>query len=160
MKWFWLAFYFLSFLLLGAGIWAEGESHYVVWAAGGCLCLIVLRRIFLGSFRSRRKPRGLQSGEPAKRWATTRFPPHLQPVAAYVADLLCEQLGINLTCIEPASQFTTDLRMDDLEPVEFLMALEEDLSISIPEDDGAQLTTVANLVSYLHGRLASDNRHT
>jgi len=40
------------------------------------------------------------------------------PIAAFVADLLCEQVGVELCAIEPTSSFTVDLRMDDLEPVE------------------------------------------
>lgn len=103
-------------------------------------------------------PRGLHSGKAAARWSSTRFPPHLQPIAAYVADLLCEQLGVTLSCIEPTTTFVADLRMDELEPVEVVMALEEDLSISIPDADCTRLNTVTDLVSYLHERL-SPNSH-
>jgi len=48
-----------------------------------------------------------------------------------------------------------DLRMDDLEPVELLMALEEELGIVIPEEDCEPLSKVGNLVEYLHRRLSA-----
>ena len=110
-------------------------------------------------FRSR-QPRGIHSGEAAAEWARCRFPPEFRPIAAYVADLLCEQLGVNLSSIEPATAFTTDLRMDELEPVEVVMALDEDLGVSIPDKDCAQLMTVADLVKYLHERISSKSRNS
>ena len=43
--------------------------------------------------------------------------------------------------------------MDDLEPVEFVMALEQELDIKIPDEDCTRLNTVSALVSYLYERL-------
>jgi acyl carrier protein len=48
-----------------------------------------------------------------------------------------------------------DLEMDDLEPVELLMALESDLAITIPEEEADRLQTVAGLIEYLHERVES-----
>jgi acyl carrier protein len=104
----------------------------------------------------RRQPRGLHWSPAAAHWASTRFPPHLQPVAAFVGEILCEQLHIPLSVIEPSTQFATDLRMDELEPVELVMALEEDLGIVIPDEDCAQLQAVADLISYLYRRVSED----
>jgi len=88
----------------------------------------------------------------AQRWASTRFPAHLQPIAAYVADLLCDQVGVKISEIEPQMTFTVDLRMDE-ETVEFVMALEEGLEISIPDEDCGALKTVADLVEYIYRRI-------
>jgi acyl carrier protein len=106
------------------------------------------------------QPRGIHFGKAAAAWASTRLPAPLQSVAAYVADLLCEQLGVTLSHIEPTTTFTTDLQMDENEPVEFVMVLEEDLCISIPDDDYTRLTTVQDLVLYLHKRLCALPKHS
>ncbi len=106
----------------------------------------------------RTQPRGVHFGEAAAQWASTRFAPHLQPIAAYVADLLCEQLGVQLSVIESGTTFTADLRMDELEPVECVLALEEDLGIAIPDEDCTRLNTVTDLVLYLHERLSPNGR--
>jgi acyl carrier protein len=82
----------------------------------------------------------------------------LQAVAAFVAEVLCEQIGVPLSQLEPATRFTEDLGMDELEPVEFVMALEDDLEFSIPDEDCARLGTVAVLVWYLHERIAGRER--
>lgn len=80
-------------------------------------------------------------------------------MAAFVVELLCHQIGVELTAIEPATTFTVDLQMDDLEPVEFVMALEEELGIHIPDVDCGRLGTVSALVSYLYERLSSQSGH-
>lgn len=104
-----------------------------------------------------RKPRGIDSGEAAAQWASTRFDPHLRRVGAYVAELLCDLLGIQLSAIEPHTTFTVaDLRLDWAEAAEIGMALEEDLGFAIPREDAARLNTVSELVAYLHQRLSSD----
>ena len=107
----------------------------------------------------RTPPRGIHAGEAATRWASTRFAAHLQPIAAYVAEVLGEQVGVDLSTIEPTSTFLIDLRMDDLEPDEFVMALEEDLGIEIPDKDCAHLDTVSAMVSYLYERLSLNARN-
>jgi acyl carrier protein len=114
-------------------------------------------KLFRWFQRTRRQ--GIRAGEEATRWASTRFAPHLQPIAAYVADLLCLQIGVDLHVVEATSTFTVDLRMDDLEPVEFVMALEEELGIKIPDEDCTRLDTVSALVSYLDERLSSNARN-
>ena len=86
------------------------------------------------------------------RWAALRFPSELREVAAFVADTLCEQVGLELHELEPQSVFQTDLRMDEEVP-EFIMALEEDLGFAIPNADCRTLNTIFDLVGCLHQRL-------
>ena len=115
---------------------------------------------FFNWFRRPEPRKGLHFGKEAAEWAGTRFPGHLQPVAACLAELLCEQLGVGLSSIEPTSTFIEDLQMDDLEPVEVVMALEEEFGVTIPDEDCEQLETVAVLVEYLYQRLPPDLRET
>jgi acyl carrier protein len=100
-----------------------------------------------------RTPTGVRFSAAAEAWAESRFSAELRPMAAFVADLLCEQLGIALAPLEPQSRFTEDLSMDDLEPVEVVMALEEELGIDIPAEDSEHIPTISELVHYLHHRV-------
>jgi len=97
-------------------------------------------------------PRGVRHGRKTATWAETGFPAELQPIGAYVAEVLIDQAGVTLPEIEPSSRFAEDLRIDE-ETVEIVMTLEEDLAISIPVENLCQLTTVSDLVDYLHRRL-------
>ena len=99
-------------------------------------------------------PRGIHFGEAAARWAEPRFNAELRPVAAYVADVLCEHVGLTFAELEPQSVLITDLRIDEETP-EFIMALEEDLGFAISDADCLTLNTISELVSYLYARLQS-----
>src|SRR6188508_2036400 len=102
-------------------------------------------------------PRGIHFGKQAVEWAQSRFPEELRPMAAFVADLLREQLGVGFAQLEPHTRFIEDLGMDDLEPVEVLMALEDDLGIEISDADAEHLLTISGLVQYLHDRLQASS---
>jgi len=96
--------------------------------------------------------RGVRHGKKAATWAETGCPAELQPLGAYVAEVLIDQAGITLPEIESASRFAEDLRIDE-GTIEIVMTLEEDLVLSIPDEDLHQLTTVSALVDYLYRRL-------
>ncbi len=117
---------------------------------GLLLGLLVLRTIW---YYHRRKHRGIHFGPAAAGWAESRFPLELRPVAAFVADLLRDQLGVGFAQLEPQTRFIEDLDMTDLEPAEVVMALEEELGIKIPDDDVQHIYTISELVHYLANRL-------
>ena len=101
--------------------------------------------------RPSKSPRGIHFGEDDARWAETRFDVERRPFAAYVARLLCEQLGLKLSELEPAKTFGTDLHVDFAEWVEVLLALKADLGLEEPDPGCARpVDTVADLVEYLH----------
>ena len=104
------------------------------------------------------RPRGVRFSPKAAQWAESRFPAELRPIAAFAADLLRDQLGVGFAQLEPQTRFIEDLGMDDLEPVEVVMALEEELDIEIPDADAKPLLTVSELVDYLHHRLHAPNK--
>jgi len=89
----------------------------------------------------------------AELWAASRFPTELRSIAAFVADILCDNLGVDFNVLNPHSNFIEDLGMDDLEPVEVVMALEEHFAIAIPDSDTVLLNTIADLVAYLYTRI-------
>src|SRR4051812_43735374 len=89
--------------------------------------------------------------EQAHLWATHYFPQH-ERVAAIVAETLFTQVGVSFDSLAPDIRLTEDLGMDDLEPAQVVIALEQEFALSIPDADCERLATVGNLVRYLHER--------
>ena len=73
-----------------------------------------------------------------------------------VAALLAEQFGVEADTISMETTFE-DLGADSLDIVELSMALEEEFGLEeMGEDDLTNITTVADLVNYLKGKLGED----
>ncbi len=74
-------------------------------------------------------------------------------VARKVREVIAEQLGIPEDEILPSSTFSEDLGADSLDVVEFLMALEEEFEVEIPEGDSEEFEIVKDLIDYLVARV-------
>ena len=74
-----------------------------------------------------------------------------------VKQIIIEQLGVEAGQVTPDAKFVEDLGADSLDTVELVMALEEEFSIEIPDEDAEKITTVGAAVSYIteHGEAAS-----
>ncbi|MCP4653135.1 MAG: acyl carrier protein [Candidatus Omnitrophica bacterium] len=66
-----------------------------------------------------------------------------------VKDIIAEQLGVKKEEIKLDSSFTDDLGADSLDTVEVVMALEEEFSIEIPDEDAEKIATVGQAVKYI-----------
>lgn len=82
----------------------------------------------------------------AVQWAAHHVPDN-QELAAEIALLVCEQLGVDLQLLRPSTRFIEDLAADELEPVELAMALEQDYKISISDDEGIKMETLADMIN-------------
>ncbi len=72
-----------------------------------------------------------------------------------VREIIADQLGIGEDEISSDSTFVDDLGADSLDIVELLMALEEDFSLEIPDEDAEKMHNVGDLIDYLDARSAS-----
>jgi acyl carrier protein len=63
-----------------------------------------------------------------------------------------EQLGVNEDEVIPAASLVDDLELKWRDPVEFIMALEEEFGIKIPDEAFVKLRTVADLVRYIDAK--------
>ena len=72
-----------------------------------------------------------------------------------VREIIAEQLGISEEEITMDSSFLDDLGADSLDIVELLMALEEEFSVDIPDEDAEKMRTVGDVANYLVGKNAS-----
>ena len=66
-----------------------------------------------------------------------------------VKDIIVEQLGVNPEQVTPQAKFIEDLGADSLDTVELVMALEENFSIEIPDDDAEKIRTVNDAMEYI-----------
>jgi acyl carrier protein len=69
-----------------------------------------------------------------------------------VRKLIAEHMGIGLDKVVPRARFKDDLKADDLDMIEIVMASEEDFNVVISESDEKGLLTVADLIAYLNTR--------
>ena len=75
-------------------------------------------------------------------------------VADRVIDIVADQLGVDRDKITPDTHFVNDLGADSLDTVELVMALEEEFSVEIPDEDAEKITSVGEAIDYIktHGK--------
>ena len=66
-----------------------------------------------------------------------------------VKNVIVEQLGIDEANVRMESSFLDDLGADSLDIVEFIMALEEEFGLEIPDEDVEKIVTVKDVVEYI-----------
>ncbi|KAJ2777863.1 mitochondrial acyl carrier protein [Coemansia javaensis] len=54
--------------------------------------------------------------------------------------------------ISPVADFAKDLGLDSLDTVEVVMAIEEEFSVEIPDDEADKITTVKEAIDYISAR--------
>ncbi len=70
-----------------------------------------------------------------------------------VKEIIIDQLGVDAKEVTPEASFIEDLGADSLDTVELVMALEEEFSIEIPDEDAEKISTVGEAIAYIreHG---------
>jgi len=66
-----------------------------------------------------------------------------------VKNIIVEQLGVEESQVTDSAKFVEDLGADSLDTVELVMALEEEFSIEIPDEDAEKIATVGDAVAYI-----------
>lgn len=66
-----------------------------------------------------------------------------------VKKIIAEQLGVNEGEITNESSFVDDLGADSLDTVELVMALEEEFTTEIPDEEAEKITTVQQAIDYV-----------
>ena len=66
-----------------------------------------------------------------------------------IKSIIAEQLGVKAEEVTPEASFIDDLGADSLDTVELIMALEEEFSIEIPDEDAEKMTTVGDVIKYV-----------
>ncbi len=66
-----------------------------------------------------------------------------------VKEIIVEQLGVEPSQVTDRAKFVEDLGADSLDTVELVMALEEEFSIEIPDEDAEKIVSVADAIEYI-----------
>jgi acyl carrier protein len=82
----------------------------------------------------------------------------MQDVAEQVTSVICEQLSVEREAVTPDASFVDDLGADSLAMVELVLALEERLGITVPEEDTEKIRTVSDAIAYVEEQLARSAR--
>lgn len=73
----------------------------------------------------------------------------MSDLAQKVKDIIVEQLGVDAAQVTEDAKFVDDLSADSLDTVELVMALEEEFSIEIPDEDAEKITSVGDAINYV-----------
>jgi acyl carrier protein len=71
-----------------------------------------------------------------------------QEIEAKVKQIIVDELGVEENEIIPSAKFV-DLGADSLDQVEFVMGMEEEFEIEIPDDDAEKIVTVQDAYDYI-----------
>jgi acyl carrier protein len=69
-----------------------------------------------------------------------------------VIEIVSEKLSVPKEEITLQSNFIDDLKADSLDLVEMVMAFEDVLGVSIPDEDQEKIRTVGDAVTYIRGK--------
>ena len=67
-----------------------------------------------------------------------------------VIEIIVEQLGVSEEEVTLEASFIEDLGADSLDLVELIMAMEEEFSIEISDEDAEKIQTVQDVVTYIN----------
>nr|YP_009397261.1 acyl carrier protein [Thuretia quercifolia]ARW66447.1 acyl carrier protein [Thuretia quercifolia] len=72
-----------------------------------------------------------------------------------VKNIVVQQLGVDETKVTLETHFADDLGADSLDTVELVMAIEEEFSIEIPDEDAEKISTLNQAVKFIEEAVKS-----
>ena len=66
-----------------------------------------------------------------------------------VKSIIVERLSVDAKDVTKEASFIDDLGADSLDTVELVMALEEEFSLEIPDEEAEKIVTVGDAVKYI-----------
>lgn len=66
-----------------------------------------------------------------------------------VKQIVADKLGVDAAKVTESAAFVNDLGADSLDVVEFVMEVEKEFDITIPDEEAAKLATVGDAVKYI-----------
>jgi acyl carrier protein len=71
-----------------------------------------------------------------------------------VRSIVADKLSISEDQVTEGASFIEDLGADSLDTVELVMALEDEFSLDIPDEEAEKLTTVGKALDYIQTRVS------
>ena len=79
----------------------------------------------------------------------------MSEIATKVKELVVKQLAVAEDQVTEDARFVEDLNADSLDIVEMIMALEEEFSSEIPDEEAEKLKTVGDAIKYIESKTAA-----
>jgi acyl carrier protein len=92
-------------------------------------------------------------GKPARGVRRVAAPMMADDIEGKLKGIIAEQLGVEEDKVVPSASFTEDLGADSLDAVELIMAIEEAFDIEIPDEEAEKMTTPADCITAIQGKL-------
>ena len=73
----------------------------------------------------------------------------MSDVTEKVTKIIIDQLGVTAEEVKPAASFVEDLGADSLDLTELIMAMEEEFSLEIDDEEAQKLLKVKDAVAYV-----------
>ena len=70
-----------------------------------------------------------------------------------VQKIVSDKLGVDAAKVTKEASFANDLGADSLDIVEFVMEVEKEFNITIPDEEATKLTTVGAAVDYIEAHM-------
>ena len=73
----------------------------------------------------------------------------MSEIKSKITTIIVDKLGVDASAVQPEADFSNDLGADSLDKVEFIMDVEKEFDISIPDEEAEKLQTVGEAIAYL-----------
>lgn len=73
----------------------------------------------------------------------------MSEIKSKITTIVVEKLGVDPSAVTPEADFSNDLGADSLDKMEFIMDVEKEFGISIPDEEAEKLRTVGDALTYL-----------
>jgi acyl carrier protein len=151
-QWIFVLFAIIIMLVGGGVVIINGLAWY--WTVAGFVFALVCINFVVNKQTNQRIEKYF-AGRPTlneKEFGEHYFPPDRAEVAAKLRKVLANHVGINISRMSPTDRFIEDLMMDDFDSmstVEFVIAIEKEFGIEIPDSAAEKMTTFQNVVDYV-----------
>jgi acyl carrier protein len=148
------------FVLLGIIITIAGEGVVIIyglawyWAVAVFVCAFACLN-FVVNKQTDQRVKAYFAGRPVlgeKEFGEHYFPPDRVEIATKLRKILANHVGIDLSRMNPTDRFIEDLLMDDFDSmstVEFVIEIEKEFGIEIPNEVAEKMTTFQSVVDYV-----------
>ncbi len=69
-----------------------------------------------------------------------------------IIKVICDKLGVTADKVVPEAKFIEALGADSLDQVELVMALEDEFSLEIPDEEAEKLKSVGEVLTYVKSK--------
>lgn len=76
----------------------------------------------------------------------------MSDVSSRIKSIIVDKFGVDESEVTPEANFTQDLGADSLDTVEFIMEIEKEFNIEVPDDEAEKITTVKECIQYIEKR--------